>query len=71
MSPAGVPRPSQLSSLTWADPATDPDPTEPTEYWGAHMLVDDVHDGKTPHADLAPFSMACFEAVRKEQAFPV
>jgi sarcosine oxidase len=33
----------------------------------AQMLVDDVHDGKTAHADLAPFSIACFEAFGKEQ----
>jgi hypothetical protein len=37
----------------------------------AQMLVDDVHDGKTAHADLAPFSIACFEAIRKEQVLRV
>lgn len=37
----------------------------------AQMLVDDVHDGKTAHADLASFSIACFEAMQKEQALRV
>jgi hypothetical protein len=32
------------------------------------MLIDDVHDGKTAHADLAAFSIACFEAMQKEHA---
>jgi sarcosine oxidase len=37
----------------------------------AHMLLDDIRDGKTEYADLAPFSIACFETTRKEQGLRV